>query len=295
MERVVATPMLVEAGIINKYYMDQTKLQEKIAFYYSKLPTDVQTVFSSMKWMDILGDISKKYILTNEQIEVLGTETTLVMLGIIDATEYEATIKRDIAIAPAVMEKMMGDIDTLILGAVRSRLEDTYVANIEELVAESEQKEKVTIEEKTLLDDEVPLPPYRDQEIEESLSTTTKETEQASLPTSEQSKIKETVASTPNSESSIYKNIGIEMIDTKDEPTATENFERKDSILKKENTLLTNSGIDILADKLKGISSSSVRMSTYTPTKNGEVQSKDFSLEEPPKAKAHDPYHEVIE
>ena len=269
--------------------MNQTQLQEKIAFYYSKLPSDVQTVFSSMKWMDILGDISKKYTLTNDQIEVLGTETTLVMLGIIDAAEYEATIKRDIQVTPVIMEKMLGDIDTLILGAVRSRLEDTYAANIEELVEENTIPEQAIVEDKALLDDEVPLPPYKESAsqapAQENIASDLAHDEELSQATSPSS----------NSESSIYEKIGIEMIDNKDEPTATENFERKDSILKKENSLLTNSGIDILADKLKGISTSSMQTSNYTSSLKGEVQASSLTPSEPPKPKAHDPYHEVIE
>lgn len=110
--------------------MDQKQLQEKIAFYYSKLPPAAQTMFSSMKWMDTLGDISKKYTLTDEQVATIGTETTLVLLGIIDLSEYEQILKNDIKITPVSMEKMVGEINTLVLNPIRSELTTTFEKNV---------------------------------------------------------------------------------------------------------------------------------------------------------------------
>ena len=114
--------------------MDQTKLQQQIALYYSKLSPSMQTMFSSMKWMDTLSDISKKYGLTEEQKATLGTETTLVLLGMIDADEYEKNIAGEVAIPAESMTKMMTEIDESILKSIRPELTTTFQKNALELV-----------------------------------------------------------------------------------------------------------------------------------------------------------------
>lgn len=113
--------------------MDQTQLQQQIALYYSKLPADVQGVFSSMKWMESLREISAKYSLNEAQIETLGTETTLVMLGIIDIDEYNNNIQKEISISTEQIVKMTKDIDDLVLKTIRSQLKETFEKNSNEL------------------------------------------------------------------------------------------------------------------------------------------------------------------
>lgn len=116
--------------------MDQTQLQQQIALYYSKLPPNMQTMFSEMKWMDILSDISKKYNLTEEQKASLGAETTLVLLGMIDHAEYEKTLESEIVISAESIQKMITDINTQILSVVKSQLSTTFEKNKSDLAEE---------------------------------------------------------------------------------------------------------------------------------------------------------------
>lgn len=85
--------------------MDQTQLQQKIVEYYNKLPSDVQTLFSSMNWLKDLEEISKRYSLSEEQKEYLGTETTLVLLGVIDSKEYNKNLEAEISISADLIQK----------------------------------------------------------------------------------------------------------------------------------------------------------------------------------------------
>ncbi len=116
--------------------MDQTKLQQQIALYYSKLPPSAQKVFSSMEWMDTLSEISKKYELSTEQTETLATETTLVMLGIVSTSEYEKTLEREIRMPAQSITKMIADIDTLVLRTIRPELDTAYENNADDLLEE---------------------------------------------------------------------------------------------------------------------------------------------------------------
>ncbi len=109
--------------------MDQTQLQQQIALYYSKLSPDMQEMFSSMKWMDAIGEISSKYGLTEEQKGSLGAETTLVLLGMISAEEYERNLEAEISISADLIQKMVGEINTSILDVIKPKLSEAYNKN----------------------------------------------------------------------------------------------------------------------------------------------------------------------
>ncbi|MDE2030672.1 MAG: hypothetical protein KGI58_00195 [Patescibacteria group bacterium] len=116
--------------------MDQTQLQQQISLYFSKLPTNVQQVFSSMTWMETLKEISIKFGLNNDQIETLGTETTLVLLGIVSITDYEQTLAKEINMPHITLEKMFMEINNSILKPISSSLDQTYNEHVESLIEE---------------------------------------------------------------------------------------------------------------------------------------------------------------
>ncbi|MFA6514714.1 MAG: hypothetical protein WCT42_00410 [Candidatus Paceibacterota bacterium] len=137
--------------------MDQTQLQQNIAKYYAKLPSDLQQSFSSMAWMEDLKNISTKYSLTNEQTETLATETTLVLLGIVHLEDYVLTLKNDLKLNDETFNKILDDLDANILKDTKDDLVKTFELNIELLEKENSNKEKEIIKTN---EDEVPLPPY---------------------------------------------------------------------------------------------------------------------------------------
>jgi len=112
--------------------MDQTELQQKIAEYYTKLPKEAQEVFSGMQWLEKLKEIASKYNLNDVQIETLGTETTLVLLGIIHVNEYEEIIKNEIKIPEESIKNMLVEIDGFVLKTIRPQLEETFYKNNDE-------------------------------------------------------------------------------------------------------------------------------------------------------------------
>lgn len=116
--------------------MDQTQLQQKIAEYYAKLPSDVQKSFSGMEWMENLKMISTAYSLTAEQIQILGTETTLAFLGIIHLDEYENNLIKELNLSKELADKMIAEINEKIFKSLRGQLAQTFTTNAEELAKE---------------------------------------------------------------------------------------------------------------------------------------------------------------
>ena len=111
--------------------MDQKKLQQQIAYYYSKLPLDAQNMFSSMKWLETLKVISIKYALNDKQIETLGTETTLVLLGIIHPEDYEETLVNELDLSIESVEKIFIEINESVLKPIRRELTRIFIENTE--------------------------------------------------------------------------------------------------------------------------------------------------------------------
>lgn len=177
--------------------MDQEQLKQIIAEYFVKLPKEAQDVFSSLVWLEKLKMMGDKYVLNEKQIEFLGTETTLVLLGMVHVNEYRETIAREIGLRGEFLEKLMADIDENILKTIKDQLVETYKLNLETSAEEeiiTNEKEKVNIvrnyepirsrdgldrfpsrswEEKIItnedsskeqvvssMEDEIPLPPY---------------------------------------------------------------------------------------------------------------------------------------
>lgn len=122
--------------------MDQVQLQQNIAKYYSKLPENLQQFFSSMVWINNLEEISKKYYLEEKQIEILGTETTLLLLSILHPEEYEKTLESEIKIPKEKLDLFLLEINEKILKNIKLELEEAYDNNVMELAEEKYGKEQ---------------------------------------------------------------------------------------------------------------------------------------------------------
>lgn len=116
--------------------MDQTQLQQKIAEYYQKLPEETKVLFASMSWMEALKEIDTKYGLNDEQVKTLGTETTLLLLGIINLEDYEKTLRNEIKLENNKIEDVIREINEKILKDIVPQLYETFNKNTSELIKE---------------------------------------------------------------------------------------------------------------------------------------------------------------
>jgi hypothetical protein len=121
--------------------MDEKELQQKIAEYYTKLSPKAQASFSSMQWMERLKEISKKYTLSSEQMQTIGTETTLVLLGINSIEQYAENLANEIELPEDSMTKMLTEIGDTVLRDVQSDIDTAYKNNLQSLEAEEKEAE----------------------------------------------------------------------------------------------------------------------------------------------------------
>ncbi len=109
--------------------MNPQELQNKIAEYFAKLPADAQVMFSGMEWMKTLENLSTKYNMTPNQVQTLGTETTLLLLGIVHPDEYANFLKADLSLSQDAQDKLMADINLGILNKWHDTLAQVYTQN----------------------------------------------------------------------------------------------------------------------------------------------------------------------
>jgi hypothetical protein len=148
--------------------MDQIQLKQKIGEYFVKLPKEAQDVFSSLVWMETLKEIATKYNLNPEEIEILGTETTLVLLGIIHLGEYQENLERELIVEKETIEKIIMEIDDRILKTIKEQLSETFESNLASLEKENgilpvtgdgnSENSKNILSDSSF--DKIPLPPY---------------------------------------------------------------------------------------------------------------------------------------
>ncbi len=124
--------------------MDQTELQQKIAESYDKLPPKAQIAFSSMQWLEDLKKIIEKYNLNESQEQTLGTETMLVLLGVINLDEYEKFLEKELAVPKESFDKIIKEISDSILETIRPELIKAFEGTVEEVKV----KEVKNVEEK---------------------------------------------------------------------------------------------------------------------------------------------------
>ncbi|MFA6177762.1 MAG: hypothetical protein WC694_02615 [Candidatus Paceibacterota bacterium] len=116
--------------------MNPEELQRNIALYYSKLPPKVQEIFSSMKWLETLKQISLKYNLNNTQQETLGTETTLLLLGIIHLDEYQKNLWTELNLSEEFMDNIFKEINDSIINTIRPKLFEVFEKNVKSGISE---------------------------------------------------------------------------------------------------------------------------------------------------------------
>lgn len=109
--------------------MDKQELQNKIGEYYARLPPEVQEKFSSMLWLETLKKLSAKYSLTDEQTAVLGTETTLALLGVLHVREYENILIQELSLEENTLKNLLAEINDDIFRDLAPKITEVFNKN----------------------------------------------------------------------------------------------------------------------------------------------------------------------
>lgn len=110
--------------------MDQKELQQKIAESYSTLSPQAQKIFASMEWMKVIEDLHLEHALTDEQMGLLATETTLVLLGIIHMNEYESMLREKLGQPKEIIDLILKELQDKVFTLITSDLAVAHEKNI---------------------------------------------------------------------------------------------------------------------------------------------------------------------
>ncbi len=125
--------------------MDQQELQNTIAKYYAKLPPKVAEYFASMSWIEIIKGIKEKNNLSDNQLQTLSIETTLLLLAVISKEEYEAILEKDLELERSKLDLILKEINAFILNNINLELRATFEKNQDESIIGGEIEENTDV------------------------------------------------------------------------------------------------------------------------------------------------------
>lgn len=106
--------------------MNNTDLQKQISEHFSELPSAMQGVFSDMSWMDQVEDIGKKYNLSEEQIQSLLIDTSMIMLGVVHIDEYKTNLVQELKINEEQAKSIENDVNSILFNKIKPYLPELY-------------------------------------------------------------------------------------------------------------------------------------------------------------------------
>ena len=106
--------------------MNNTDLQKQISEHFSELPSAMQGVFSDMSWMDQVEDIGKKYNLSEEQIQSLLIDTSMIMLGVVHIDEYKKNLVQELKINEEQAKLIENDVNSILFNKIKPYLPELY-------------------------------------------------------------------------------------------------------------------------------------------------------------------------
>lgn len=116
--------------------MNKIELQKNIVKYYTNLPTELKDFFAGLSWIVIIQNISVKYSLSEDAAENLMTETTLLLLGIINSEEYFKNIKNISGLSDNKFLELKSEINSLLINHLSEKIDLSYQKNLELLLQE---------------------------------------------------------------------------------------------------------------------------------------------------------------
>jgi hypothetical protein len=117
--------------------LQSQNLKNTIDEHMKSLPHDVQEAIHGSSWERKILEIGRKYGLHVDQLEILQTELSLAVLGLVGRDEFVRETMREAHIPKQTMELMVFDINRDIFEPIRDRLKQTRVREeVEDEIAE---------------------------------------------------------------------------------------------------------------------------------------------------------------
>jgi hypothetical protein len=246
--------------------MDQEEIKNAIKERFNNLQPEIQEAIMSSNYEKNLYEIGTKYKLNIEQMGKLEFNTTLVLLGQTHPNDYLDTLAGDLNMPKETVNNIVGDVNEKIMKNIIDLIKQNFAKDDEEEEAFRE----------------IPLPPISKPENvpTPSYKETSNEIKTAEAKPAQENNEKKI----SNEHHEIYKNVGIEIMND-------EKIEES-----KNDSASLQSGINMIKDKLGGVTVSKEKVSDYSmPKINNEKMVKPAPIPTGPEPKTKDPYHEPIE
>lgn len=158
--------------------MEQEEIKNLILERFSNLQPEIQNIILDENYDIKLLEIGKKFNLSKEQTENLEFNTTLVLLGNTHPDEYKNEIMADLIIDEALADQIVNDVNQTILRNVSDTIKQNF---IDDNLAEKELEKFISSTTKETTNDKIittnnipiPLPPYKDEKVENKVEIPT--------------------------------------------------------------------------------------------------------------------------
>lgn len=98
---------------------------------YALLPDDIKSVIVDAGYQQKLFDLAKAQKLTYEELGVLETETTMVLLGMTKPADYRAELQRELKKNDSDIDVLVNAVNEQVFAPIRASLERVYTAKKE--------------------------------------------------------------------------------------------------------------------------------------------------------------------
>ncbi len=107
-----------------------TELEADLKAHFDKLPKDVQQAILSVDYEKVLKDITQRYHLHIDQGAKLETETTLIMLGLVQPKNYSKNLIFEARIDPKAAELIASEVNEKIFQPIIASLHEMLVQQL---------------------------------------------------------------------------------------------------------------------------------------------------------------------
>jgi hypothetical protein len=131
-----------------------SELQKNAQETFNALPKDIQEVIFADDYKRILGEIVKKYSLTNDQLDKLENETTLILMGVIVRSYYPFNLESELGLDEDTAQAIANDITDTVFAEVKASLDKMDADKVGD---EATLNAKIDYEEKKMDEQSVQL------------------------------------------------------------------------------------------------------------------------------------------
>ncbi|HVZ76012.1 MAG TPA: hypothetical protein VG934_01935 [Candidatus Paceibacterota bacterium] len=105
---------------------EQNDIAKQIEERIAQLPEDIRNAVLASDFDQKIQAIGKAHNLHIDQAQQLGTETSLVMLGVLPMSDYADNIAREVRVSRTEADKIIADVNTQIFAPIRESMKRTY-------------------------------------------------------------------------------------------------------------------------------------------------------------------------